>query len=111
MDLTGKMFHSHLRGGTSPLWMPDISEIISETTLSLQWVLLTCSKEWLLKRGMVIYPLTAEAVHKAMCDMTKERHIVGDRERSCESCPLTSRALQSIGGVVAILTDRLTDMT
>ncbi|KAH3822379.1 hypothetical protein DPMN_124157 [Dreissena polymorpha] len=59
MDLSGKMFHSHLRGGTSPLWMPDISEIISETTLSLQWVLLTGSKEWLvlyfplqLKRGM-----------------------------------------------------------
>jgi len=33
--------------GTSPLWMPDISEIISETTLSLQWVLLTISEEWL----------------------------------------------------------------
>ncbi|KAH3734784.1 hypothetical protein DPMN_041231 [Dreissena polymorpha] len=45
-DLTGKIFHN-LRGGTSPLWMPDISEIISETTLSFQWVLLTGSKEWL----------------------------------------------------------------
>ena len=59
IDLTGKMFHSHLRGGTSPLWMSDISKIISVTTLSLQWVLLTGSKEWLvlyfllqLKRGI-----------------------------------------------------------
>ena len=39
--------------------MPDIKENISETTLPLQWVLLTGSKEWLvlyfllqLKRGM-----------------------------------------------------------
>ncbi|KAH3789601.1 hypothetical protein DPMN_167786 [Dreissena polymorpha] len=62
MDVNGKMFHSHMRGGgTSRLWMPDIREIVSETTLSLQWqwVLLTGSKEWLmlyfllqLKRGM-----------------------------------------------------------
>ncbi|XP_063962120.1 uncharacterized protein LOC129270315 [Lytechinus pictus] len=35
MDLTGKMFRNHLQGGTSPLWMPDIREIISENTSSL----------------------------------------------------------------------------
>ena len=59
MDLTGKMCHSHLQGETLPLWMPDIKENISETILSLQWVLLTGSKEWLvlyillqLMRGM-----------------------------------------------------------
>ncbi|KAH3698041.1 hypothetical protein DPMN_085556 [Dreissena polymorpha] len=50
---------SHMRGGTSPLWIPDIREILSETTLSLQWVLLAGSKETLvlyfllqLNRGM-----------------------------------------------------------
>jgi hypothetical protein len=59
MDLTGKMFHSRLQGGTSPLCMPGIKENISATTLFLQSVLLTGSKEWLvlyfllqLKRGM-----------------------------------------------------------
>jgi hypothetical protein len=59
MDLTGKMFHSHLQWGTLPLWMPGIKENISATTLFIRWVLLTVSKEWLvsyfllqLKRGM-----------------------------------------------------------
>lgn len=46
-DRDGPHWEDVLQGGTSPLWMPDIREIISENTSSLQWVLLTGHKEWL----------------------------------------------------------------
>ncbi|KAH3725306.1 hypothetical protein DPMN_051140 [Dreissena polymorpha] len=55
MDLTGKMFHIHLRGETSPLWMPDIREIISGIIVSPVGAV-----DWQQRKAGVVLPAALE---------------------------------------------------